>query len=76
MVTVQVRWKGSNQPVKGSRVALGFDGLDRGVTSPQYTDSNGEARFSGSGTGEVYVDGTTRYTGRLDGRIVVYIPGP
>ncbi len=53
---------GSGQPVKGSRVALGFYGLSRGVTGDVYTDDNGIARFSGYDPGEadVYVDGSTK----------------
>lgn len=74
MVTVKVVWRDSGKPAKGSRVAIGFDGFTRGVTNSEYTDSNGEAHFDAEpGTGEVYVDGSTKYRGRISGRVVVYI---
>jgi hypothetical protein len=74
MISVQVFWKSSGKPAKGSRVRVSFDGLLRGMTEEQYTDSNGEAHFnSDPGTGTVYVDGKNKQHGRLSGRMVIYI---
>ncbi len=74
MVTVKVLWRDTGKPAKGSRVAIGFDGFTRGVTGTEYTDSDGDAHFDAEpGTGEVYVDGNTKYRGHIAGRVVVYI---
>jgi len=74
MVTVKVLWQDTGKPAKGSRVGLGFDGFFAGGSGPEYTDDNGEAHFDvDPGTGEVYVDGDTKYRGRIAGRVVVYI---
>jgi hypothetical protein len=74
MVTVKVCYKSDGRSAKGCKVSLGFDGWSRGVTNSEYTDSDGEAHFDAdSGSGEVYVDGTTKYKGKLAGRVVVYI---
>lgn len=75
MVTVKVIWRDTGKPVHGSRVAIGLDGLlSGGVTGTEYTDDDGEAHFEiDPGSGEVYVDGDTKYRGRIAGRIVVYI---
>lgn len=43
MVTVKVVSQSSGKPVKGKKVSLAFDGLLRGVTDSEYTDSEGEA---------------------------------
>jgi len=73
MVTVKVVSQSTGKPVKGRRVSISFAGL-RGITSAEYTDSNGEAHFNADpGDGEVYVDGRTEYRGRISGRVVVYI---
>ncbi len=74
MVTVKVVWEDTGQPAEGQRVAIGFDGLLRGVAGDEYTNSMGEAHFDNDpGSGEVYIDGSTRYRGMIQGRIVVYI---
>lgn len=74
MITVKVITQSSGKPAKGKRVSLGFSGLLRGVTSSEYTDSNGEAHFNAdNGEGKVYVNGSEKYKGYLSGRIVVYI---
>jgi hypothetical protein len=75
MISVKVVSESSGKPVKGKKVSLGFDGLlTGGVTGPEYTDSEGEAHFnSDPGNGQVFVDGATKYRGRLAGRVVVYI---
>lgn len=71
MVTVKVVRRSSGDSVKGKKVALK---VPSGVTSDQWTDSNGEAHFDVSPNhGKVFVDGSTEYEGHLSGRIVVYI---
>lgn len=73
MVTIKVLSKSTGKPLQGRRVSIGFSGL-RGITSAQFTDSNGDAHFNVEpGQGEVYVDGNTVYKGYLSGRIVVYV---
>ena len=73
MVTVKVDWTSTGRPAGNQRVSVSFDGL-RGVTSSQITDSNGEAQFDADpGSGKVIVNGTTKHSGRLQGRVVVYI---
>jgi hypothetical protein len=75
MITVKVVHQSSGKPAQGKKVSLYVrEVFAGGVTPPQYTDSNGEAHFKIESTeGEVYVDGSTEHTGRLAGRIVVYI---
>ncbi len=75
MVTVKVVNQNSGKPAQDKKVSLSVNRVfSGGVTSPQYTNSNGEAHFDIESTeGEVYVDGTTKHKGRLEGRIVVYI---
>ena len=74
MITVKVVYQSTGKPAEGRKVALGFSSFFRGVTSSEYTDSGGEAHFEAdNGDGEVYVDGATKYKGRLAGRVVVYI---
>jgi 5-hydroxyisourate hydrolase-like protein (transthyretin family) len=75
MVTVKVIDQTSGKPAEGRKVALYLSRfMASGVTDPEYTDSKGEAHFDIESTdGEVYVDGSKRYTGRLAGRMVTYI---
>jgi uncharacterized protein YfaS (alpha-2-macroglobulin family) len=74
MITVKVISKSSGNPIQGKSVSLGFDGVFRGVTDSEYTDSDGEAHFSAQpGDGQVFVNGSTEYQGNLSGRIVVYV---
>lgn len=51
------------KPVDGHRVTLSYDGmLTGGMSSPEYTNSSGQAYFDsnyGDG-GEVYVDGQNK----------------
>ncbi len=71
MVTVKVIRRSSGDAIKGKKVALS---VPMGVTSDQWTNSNGEAHFDVSPNhGKVFVDGSTEYEGHLSGRIVVYI---
>lgn len=75
MITVKVIRQSSGQPAEGKKVALGFTALlSGGVTDTKFTDRNGEAHFdTKNGDGKVFVDGLTKHTGYLSGRIVVYI---
>lgn len=75
MVTVKLMSKSSGNPIKGKKVALGMEHLiGTGVTSGEWTDSNGEAHFDVKpGQGKVYVDGSNRHHGHLSGRVVVYV---
>ncbi len=74
MVTVKVVWKRSGEPARNQKVAVGFDGWDRGVTRGEYTDRSGEAHFDVKpGRGCVFVSGDSKYEGYVEGRIVVYI---
>ncbi|MCI0524028.1 MAG: hypothetical protein L0Y75_02095 [Acidobacteria bacterium] len=75
MITVKVCYESSGEPAKNKRVAIGVDGLlAGGVTSGEWTDSNGEAHFDIEPcNGEVFVDGSTAHRGYLKGRIVIYI---
>jgi len=53
-------YSSSGAPVKGARVALGFDGFfSGGVTRDFYTDNRGVAQVDHSSSGEatVYVSG-------------------
>jgi len=71
MVTVRVIRKSSGDPAKGKKVALG---MPNGVTSGEWTDSNGDAHFSvNPNHGKVFVSGSKVHEGHLSGRIVVYI---
>jgi hypothetical protein len=75
MISVKVCWRQTGKPAESRKVMLGFDGLfSGGVSKTEYTDRNGEAHFDNDpGQGKVYVDGSTQFSGRLEGRIVVYI---
>lgn len=71
MITVKVIRKSSGEPAKGKKVALG---MPNGVTSGEWTDSNGEAHFDVKPNhGKVFVDGSKKKEEHLSGRIVVYI---
>ena len=71
MVTIQLFSKSNGKPVSNTKVRVYEKG--HGVYH-EYTDSNGEAHFSSLSPceGDVYVDGDTVYTGRLEGRTIVY----
>ena len=74
MFTVKVIETSSGRPVKGAKVSVGFNGLLRGFTKYEYTDSDGEVHFDyDNGTGTIYVNGERKYEGRIEGRKVVYI---
>jgi len=75
MITIKVCYESSSQPAKNKKVAIGVDNLFRGgVTSGEWTDSNGEAHFDIEPCeGKVFVDGSTVHKGYLKGRIVVYV---
>ncbi len=74
MVSVKVVSKSSGKPVQGASVSIGFLGLTRGISSTEYTDSNGEAHFNvDPGEGTVYVRGNDVKKGYLSGLVVVYV---
>jgi hypothetical protein len=59
MVTVKVIHRNSGKPVKGKKVAFR---MPNGVTSGEWTDSEGEAHFDVKPNhGKVFVDGSTKY---------------
>ena len=73
MFTIKVVSSSSGNPIKGKRVRVGFKGL-RGMTVNGHTDSNGEVHFNNDpGEGEVYVDGRSKFKGKIKGRVVIYI---
>ena len=75
MVTVKVVYKSSGKDAEGKRVALYVSRfMASGVTDSEHTDSRGEAHFDIEPcSGEIYVDGSTKYKGHLSGRMIVYI---
>lgn len=75
MVTIKVIHESSGKPAEGKKVALYVSRfMASGVTDGEWTDSRGEAYFDVDPCeGEVYVNGATKYKGRLSGRIVVYV---
>jgi hypothetical protein len=72
MITIQLISKSSGNPLQSTRVAIsiGNDGV-----KDEYTDDSGNAHFDypPQQRSEVYVDGRTVYTGRLEGRTVIYV---
>ncbi len=74
MITVKVVWQSSRKPAEGKKVSIGFDGLTRGVASDEFTDRNGEAHFDVKpGTGRIFVSGSTKFEGRIEGKVEVCI---
>ena len=74
MFTVKIVESSTGRPVKGAKVSVGFEGLLRGFTKYEYTDSNGEVHFDNDkGMGTIYVDGERKYEGRIEGRKVIYV---
>lgn len=74
MFTVKVIETSTGRPAVGVRVCVGFDGLLRGFTKDEYTDSDGEVHFDNdNGTGTIYVNGQRKYEGRIEGRKVIYV---
>lgn len=74
MISVQVFYKESGKAAKGAAVCVGFDGIFRGITSKEYTDSDGNVHFDADpGSGKVFVNGKTAYEGRISGRTIIYI---
>jgi hypothetical protein len=76
LVTVKVVYEDSGKPAENKKVALYLSRfLASGVTDTVRTDSRGEAHFEEIEPcdGEIYVDGSTEFKGRLSGRMVVYI---
>ena len=62
MIKVRVLYNhyGTQKPLKSARVAVGFHGFIGTMSSTQYTDSDGYARFDHKHTGSfsVYVNGS------------------
>jgi hypothetical protein len=74
MITVKVCYANTGKSADTIKVALGFDGILRGVSEDQWTDSDGEAHFDHKpGDGKVFIRGSTVYQGYLSGRVIVYI---
>ena len=61
MIKVRVLYDnyGTQKPLKGARVAIGYHGWVGSVSGIQYTDADGYTRFDHEHTGSfsVYVDG-------------------
>ncbi len=71
MISVKVRMKLDQTPLKRVPVALHLDAEDR-ATPPVLTDRSGEARFDlPASSGKVLVDGIERYAGHLAGEVLV-----
>lgn len=74
MISVKVCCKSSGRPYKGAKISIGFDGLLRGMSKTLYSDGDGMCHFDNDpGSGTVYVDGSARHSGRLQGVTVIYI---
>jgi hypothetical protein len=74
MFTIKVIEQTTGKPLKDKRICVFFDGLFRGHTKDIYSDKDGEAHFDyDNGIGEVYVDGKKRYTGKIEGRKILYL---
>ncbi|MDR0610449.1 MAG: hypothetical protein LBG58_10100 [Planctomycetaceae bacterium] len=74
MFSVQVFYRSSGNPAVSKRVSVGFEGLFRGHTNSQFTDSNGECHFNcDNGTGTIYVNESNVYKGTIKGRTIVYV---
>jgi hypothetical protein len=70
MFTICVHSKSSGNPVGSKKVFVSFGS----TWLEEYTNSSGEAHFDTyPRTGEVIVEGTTRHSGHLSGKVVVYI---
>lgn len=73
MVTIKVVRQSTGNPEKGVSVAISF-GMLSGQTKTIRTDSNGEAHFDVKPqNGEVFAAGRSRFRGKIEGRVVVYI---
>lgn len=70
MVRIEVRMRGTLEPVKRTAIALHLDASQEVIEST--TDRNGKAEFEiAPVSGKIKVDGITRYCGRLDGDILI-----
>ncbi len=70
MITICVHSKSSGNPIGSKKVflSLGSTWLE------ELTNSCGEAHFkTDPRNGKVIVDGTTRHSGHLSGKVVVYV---
>lgn len=74
MVSVKVIYRHTGKPVSGAKVSIGFNGIMRGFSKTQYTDSSGETHFDNDpGTGTIYINGKNVFEGRIEGMKVVYV---
>jgi hypothetical protein len=74
MITVQIFYMSTGKPAEIVKTGLSFNGMFRGGTEYQWTDSNGEAHFDCEpGDGKVYVGASMAHQGYLAGRVIVYI---
>lgn len=74
MITITVIHSNTGKPAKGMRVNIEFEGLMRGMGGSQYTNDMGEAHYNNDpGRGTVFVDGRSAHSGRLEGRVIVYV---
>ena len=75
MFTIKLVEQSNGKPAAGKRVSIGFPGIfSGGVSKNQYSDSNGETHWDYDPCeGTVYVEGQDEYTGRLEGRVLIYI---
>lgn len=74
MVSVKVIYSSTGKPATSQKVSVGFDGWTRGFSKTEYTDKNGEVHFDNDpGNGTIYVNGNSKYVGRIEGMKVIYI---
>ncbi len=72
MYTVQVMSQSTGKPVYRAKVVIS---AGPGVSSPEYTDSDGCAHFHYEPEdGKVIVDGWHEFRVRLEGKVQVWIP--
>lgn len=77
MVKITVYKKSDGKPVRGAKVRLGFGGDWSGVWGgdPEHTDADGEAHIDthGGRDGQIYVNDSIVYRGRISGEEEVFI---
>ena len=74
MFTISVYNENNGAPAKNIKVGIVFDGITRGYTKDEYTDSRGECHFDyENGTGIIYANGSKVYEGSIEGKTIVYI---
>jgi len=74
MVSVTIIDRSSGHPLKNVKVGIAFTGFFGGVTSDEWTDSNGEVHFDNDpGEGKIYVKGNEEFRGYISGNKIIYI---